>query len=189
MRMPSTKVSGTRTHDNQTMQKLIIIDVGITIMLLKRETINYDEMLDDPDSIYECLSGRTVDVLVSTNSHHMKAYVFKTNKVHKQDYMSVVVRSDEDIENLRHHINNAYGCYLVPVLHGGPEGENREARLRELNRYFKAVLQHRMLRGDRELFAFLFIQETMKPEKSKYERFLERLVDLSRQYLNRMLTR
>ena len=86
-------------------------------MLLKRETVNYMEMMDDSDSIYECLSGRIVEVLTSTNSVDMKSYVFKTSKVHKQDYMSVVVRTDEDIENLRQHINNAYGCYLVPVLH------------------------------------------------------------------------
>lgn len=93
-------------------------------VLLKRESVNYDEMLDDPDSIYECLSGRTVEVLISTNSHEVQAYVFKTNKVHKQDYMSVVVRTDEDIENLKEHINNNYGCYLVPVLHADNEKED-----------------------------------------------------------------
>jgi hypothetical protein len=66
-------------------------------MLLKRETVNYDEMLDDTDAIYECLSGRTVDVTLSKNSPNMKAYVFRTSKVYKQDYISVVVRTDEDI--------------------------------------------------------------------------------------------
>jgi hypothetical protein len=61
--------------------------------------------------------------------------------------------------------------------------------IKELNKYFKAVIQHRKLRGDKELFTFLFIQEAIKPEKSMYERLLSKLVDLSRQYLNELLTR
>ena len=118
-------------------------------MHLKRESVNYEEILDDQDTIYEILSGRAVEVLISTNSRHKKAYVFKTSKVHKQDYMSVLVRTDEDVENLKHHINEVYGCYLVPVFHGEADLEDREGRLKELNKYFKAVIQHRVLRGDR----------------------------------------
>jgi len=60
----------------------------------------------------------------------MKAYVFKTSKVNKQDYMSVVIRTEEEVESLRQHINNTYGCYLVPVLHGDAGEPDLEVRLR-----------------------------------------------------------
>jgi hypothetical protein len=45
------------------------------MMVLKRETINYD----DTDSIYEFLSGRTAHVAPSTNSPDVTAYMSHTS--------------------------------------------------------------------------------------------------------------
>jgi hypothetical protein len=36
--------------------------------MLGREIINYEELLDDQDSIYECLSGRSIEVRINTSN-------------------------------------------------------------------------------------------------------------------------
>ena len=55
--------------------------------------------------------------------------------------------------------------------------------------YLNELLENRSIRDDVVLFKFLFVQEQEMKEKSKYERFMNSVLELSRKHINQLFTR
>lgn len=94
----------------------------------------------DAEFVSKCMSARVAEVTSYPSKDAKVLFSVKTKKNHKDDYISITIRTQDGFGSLEKHIQELYGGYIIPIMNKINPKKNPESAAEEYQNYLNSLI-------------------------------------------------